>query len=137
MSSLETFIGRPRAWCGEALRQARFARAGQVVGINQATSADPFQAILGRPSQANAQNAILGTIALAAPGPIVLFNSVNTLLGRAAINNSGSGPALTVDIEVLGACADGSEALAAIRKQAPDLVFMDVEMPGLNGFATI
>jgi hypothetical protein len=43
---------------GEALRQARFARAGQVVGINQATSADPFQAILGRPSQANAQNAI-------------------------------------------------------------------------------
>lgn len=41
------------------------------------------------------------------------------------------------DIEVLGECADGSEALAAIRKQAPDLVFMDVEMPGLNGFATI
>ncbi len=41
------------------------------------------------------------------------------------------------DIEVLGECADGQEALAAIRKQAPDLVFMDVEMPGLNGFATI
>jgi two-component system LytT family response regulator len=41
------------------------------------------------------------------------------------------------DIEVLGECADASEALAAIRKQAPDLVFMDVEMPGLNGFATI
>ncbi len=51
----------------------------------------------------NPQNAITGTVALAASGPIVLFNSLNTTLGRAAIDNAGSGPALTVDIEVFGA----------------------------------
>jgi two-component system LytT family response regulator len=38
------------------------------------------------------------------------------------------------DIEILGECADGTEAIAAIRKQRPDLVFLDVQMPGLGGF---
>src|SRR4051812_603443 len=41
------------------------------------------------------------------------------------------------EIELLGACADGREAVAAINKEAPDLIFLDVQMPELDGFAVI
>jgi two-component system LytT family response regulator len=37
------------------------------------------------------------------------------------------------DVEVVGECADGAEALAALRSEPCDLVFLDVEMPGLSG----
>lgn len=37
------------------------------------------------------------------------------------------------DVQVIGECADGESALAAIMEQAPDLVFMDVQMPGISG----
>ena len=37
------------------------------------------------------------------------------------------------DLEFVGECADGPEALAAIAEKAPDLVFLDVNMPGLDG----
>jgi two-component system LytT family response regulator len=37
------------------------------------------------------------------------------------------------DVTVVGECADGAEALAALRSQPCDLVFLDVEMPGLSG----
>ena len=35
---------------------------------------------------------------------------------------------------VVGECADGLSALAAIREQAPDVLFLDIQMPGLTGF---
>jgi two-component system LytT family response regulator len=38
------------------------------------------------------------------------------------------------DIEIIGHCSNGREALAAIREQKPDLVFLDIQMPGLSGF---
>lgn len=37
------------------------------------------------------------------------------------------------DIEVIGECGDGKSALAALRDLQPDLVFLDVEMPGATG----
>jgi len=37
------------------------------------------------------------------------------------------------DVTVVGECADGDAALAAMRAQRPDLVFIDVQMPGMNG----
>lgn len=37
------------------------------------------------------------------------------------------------DIEVIGEAANGQEALEAIREHQPDLVFLDIEMPGLSG----
>ncbi len=37
-------------------------------------------------------------------------------------------------IEVIGECGNGREAIEAINEQAPDLVFLDVQMPGLDGF---
>ena len=34
------------------------------------------------------------------------------------------------DIEVVGECPDGPQAVAAIERLAPQLVFLDVQMPG-------
>jgi len=41
------------------------------------------------------------------------------------------------EIEVLGECADGNEAVEAIQKQSPDLIFLDVQMPELDGFGVL
>jgi two-component system, LytTR family, response regulator len=41
------------------------------------------------------------------------------------------------DVSIVGQCGNGHEALAAIAAQAPDLMFLDVQMPGLDGFATL
>ena len=41
------------------------------------------------------------------------------------------------DAEVVGECANGSEAVTAIQRLAPDLVFLDIQMPGLDGFAVL
>ena len=41
------------------------------------------------------------------------------------------------DIEVVGQCRDGEEAATAIVDHTPDLVFLDVQMPGMNGFEVI
>ncbi|HXV77721.1 MAG TPA: LytTR family DNA-binding domain-containing protein [Candidatus Polarisedimenticolaceae bacterium] len=37
------------------------------------------------------------------------------------------------EIEVVAECADGDEAVAALRALAPDLVYLDVRMPGMSG----
>jgi len=41
------------------------------------------------------------------------------------------------DIEVVGECSNGREAVAAIRRIGPDLVFLDLVMPGLGGFDVV
>lgn len=41
------------------------------------------------------------------------------------------------DLEILGECANGPEALAAIQELHPDLLFLDVQMPGLDGFEVL
>ena len=41
------------------------------------------------------------------------------------------------DMEIIGECGDGPEAVSAIQQQSPDLVFLDVQMPGCNGFDVI
>jgi two-component system, LytTR family, response regulator len=37
------------------------------------------------------------------------------------------------DISIVRQCANGREALAAIAEDAPDLVFLDIQMPGMSG----
>jgi two-component system LytT family response regulator len=41
------------------------------------------------------------------------------------------------DLELLAPCADGRSAVAAILEQRPDLLFLDVQMPGLTGFEVL
>lgn len=41
------------------------------------------------------------------------------------------------DVEIVGQCANGSEAVAAIERHEPDVVFLDVQMPGLDGFGVL
>ena len=41
------------------------------------------------------------------------------------------------DVEVIGECTNGVEAVAAIQEKTPDLVFLDVQMPELDGFGVL
>lgn len=41
------------------------------------------------------------------------------------------------DIEVVGECEDGPTAIEDILRLRPDLVFLDVQMPGTDGFAVL
>jgi two-component system LytT family response regulator len=41
------------------------------------------------------------------------------------------------DVEIVGECGNGKETVAMIRKQNPDLVFLDVQMPEMDGFAVL
>ncbi|HVQ39476.1 MAG TPA: response regulator, partial [Pyrinomonadaceae bacterium] len=41
------------------------------------------------------------------------------------------------EVEIIGECSNGLEAVAFIEKERPDLLFLDIQMPGLNGFETL
>jgi len=41
------------------------------------------------------------------------------------------------DIEIVGQCRDGDEAVTAIHDTTPDLVFLDIQMPNMSGFDVI
>lgn len=41
------------------------------------------------------------------------------------------------DIEVVAECRDGREAIAAVQEAAPDLLFLDIQMPEASGFEVL
>jgi two-component system, LytTR family, response regulator len=41
------------------------------------------------------------------------------------------------EFQVVGECADGEQAVAAISAHKPDLIFLDVQIPGRNGFEVL
>jgi two-component system LytT family response regulator len=40
-------------------------------------------------------------------------------------------------VEITGQCANGYEAIRAIKAKAPDLIFLDVQMPEIDGFMVL
>ena len=41
------------------------------------------------------------------------------------------------DIEIVGECGNGTEAVAFINENAPDLIFLDIQMPEMTGFEAL
>lgn len=41
------------------------------------------------------------------------------------------------EVEIVGECTNGREAVEAIRSSAPDIVFLDIQMPELGGFEVL
>jgi two-component system, LytTR family, response regulator len=41
------------------------------------------------------------------------------------------------DIQLIGECSNGSEAVAAVRDLRPDILFLDVQMPEMDGFQVL
>jgi two-component system, LytTR family, response regulator len=41
------------------------------------------------------------------------------------------------DFEIIGECSNGKETVATIRKENPDIVFLDVQMPEMDGLAVL
>ncbi len=41
------------------------------------------------------------------------------------------------DIEIIGECGDGRTAIEATKELSPDLIFLDVQMPELDGFEVV
>ncbi len=41
------------------------------------------------------------------------------------------------DVEIIAECANGIDAVSIIKERLPDLVFLDVQMPGLDGFGVV
>jgi two-component system LytT family response regulator len=41
------------------------------------------------------------------------------------------------EIDVVGECGTGPQAVSAVRNATPDLLFLDVQMPGMDGFAVL
>ncbi len=41
------------------------------------------------------------------------------------------------DVEIIETCINGREALRAIKTHKPDLVFLDIQMPGFDGFSVV
>ena len=41
------------------------------------------------------------------------------------------------DVEIIGECGDGSSAVEKILELSPDVVFLDVQMPGMDGFEVL
>ena len=41
------------------------------------------------------------------------------------------------DVQIVGECSNGKETVAMIRKERPDIVFLDVQMPEMDGLAVL
>jgi two-component system LytT family response regulator len=56
---------------------------------------------------------------------------------RVALRRLGRLLARSGDVEIVGECSAGPAAVAAVRQHQPDLLFLDVQMPGMTGFEVL
>jgi two-component system LytT family response regulator len=41
------------------------------------------------------------------------------------------------DVEIVAECADGLAAVSAVQEESPDLLLLDIQMPGMDGFGVL
>jgi len=85
-----------RGQAGEQLRQQRYQRANQAVAVNQATSADPFQAILGRPANSAAAQGAIGAAGALGQGGAQMFDPFSAYGGDLANTNYNANAAARI-----------------------------------------
>lgn len=68
------------------------------------------------------------------PDPLRLLVVDDSRLFRSALEEAIGG---TRDVQVVGSVFSGAKAMEFIRANPPDLVTLDVEMPGMNGLETL
>ena len=66
--------------------------------------------------------------------PITALIVDDEVLGRERIARLLTGHP---DVTVLGACDNGADAISAVQRQRPDLLFLDVEMRDVDGFTVL
>jgi two-component system LytT family response regulator len=64
-------------------------------------------------------------------GPIRTLLVDDEVLARLAVRQALASHA---DVEIVGECGNAAEAMQAIGALAPDLMFLDIRMPGMDGF---
>jgi two-component system LytT family response regulator len=69
-----------------------------------------------------------------ASGPLRAILVDDESLARASVRAALAG---RPDLAIVGECADGAAAVASIRDLKPDVVFLDIQMPGMTGFDVI
>lgn len=76
--------------------------------------------------------------------PSRLCNMDEVMLGTILVDDEELARALlreyasaSPDIQILAECANGFEAVKAIAEKKPDLVFLDIQMPKLDGFEVL
>jgi len=56
---------------------------------------------------------------------------------QVALRRIGRLLARSGDVEIVAECTDGPSAIAAVRAHQPDVLFLDVQMPGMTGFEVL
>jgi two-component system, LytTR family, response regulator len=56
---------------------------------------------------------------------------------RMALRRLGRLLAHSGDVEIVAECTDGPGAVTAVRQHQPDVLFLDVQMPGMSGFEVL
>jgi len=56
---------------------------------------------------------------------------------RVALRRLGRLLARSDDVEIIAECSDGPRAVEAVRQHQPDILFLDVQMPGMTGFEVL
>jgi two-component system LytT family response regulator len=41
------------------------------------------------------------------------------------------------DVQIVAECGDGREAVGAVQREKPDVLFLDIQMPELDGFGGV
>jgi len=114
-------------------------QSSRVIGLAYiVTAAQRVQtATNGRPVSTDKRNGISADHASSATDSAVTLTAL--VVDDETIARDGLGHILTAlgGIEVLPGCRNGRDAIKSIRARKPDVVFLDVEMPDMNGIDVV